>query len=83
MIRHMVISLFIVGSLLQASDLSYKSKDSLGAILSKKATQLSNDLYLNINFFTALALVDNRFEKEYSFHEATSQQPMLTLSYRF
>ncbi len=83
MIRYLLISLFVCGSLLQASDLSYQSKGSLGTILSKKATQLSNDFYLNINFFTALALVDNRFEKERSFHEVSSEQPMLTLSYRF
>ncbi len=83
MIRYILIGVFIFNSLLQANDLSYKSKGSLDTILSKKVTKLNSDLYLNINFLTALPLVDERFEKEYSFHENINEQPMLTLSYRF
>jgi hypothetical protein len=83
MIRYILISLFVFAPLVQANDLSYKTNEKLSTVLSKKVTQLSNDLYLNVNFSTALSLVDERFEKEYSFHEDVSEQPMLTLSYRF
>ena len=73
----------MLNALVQASDLSYTEADGLGTLLSKKETQLSKDLYLNVNLFTALSLVDDRFVEEYSVHEENTQQPMLTLSYRF
>ncbi len=83
MIKHILITLLMLSSLLQASNLSYTEKDTLGSLLSKKEAQLTKDLYLNVNLFTALSLVDDRFVEEYSFHEENTQQPMLTLSYRF
>jgi len=78
-----LLALSFVTQALEANNLSYKSENSLGSVLSKKDAQLSDDLYLNINFFTALSLVDDRFKKDYSFHEKSADQPMLTLSYRF
>lgn len=75
--------LLMLGSLAQASSLSYTEKDTLTALLSKKETRLSKDVFLNFNLFTALSLVDDRFVEEYSVHEDNTQQPMLTLSYRF
>ena len=83
MIKHLLIILFLLNSLVQASSLSYSEKDTLAVLLSKKETQLSKDMYLNVNLFTALSLVDDRFVEEYSMHEENTQQPMLTLSYRF
>ena len=83
MIKNILMILLMLGSLAQASSLSYTEKDTLAALLSKKETQLSKDMYLNVNLFTALSLVDDRFVEEYSFHEENTQQPMLTLSYRF
>lgn len=83
MIKYLLIILFMLNGLVQASSLSYTEKDTLSALLSKKEAQLSKDMYLNVNLFTALSLVDDRFVEEYSVHEENTQQPMLTLSYRF
>lgn len=83
MIKHLLIILFMLNSLAQAGSLSYTEKDTLTTLLSKKETQLSKDMYLNLNLFTALSLVDDRFVEEYSIHKENTQQPMLTLSYRF
>jgi hypothetical protein len=83
MIKNILLILFMLVSLAQASNLSYTEKDKLEALLSKKEAQLTKDVYLNVNLFTALSLVDDRFVEEYSVHEENTQQPMLTLSYRF
>ncbi len=83
MIKQIVSILLMFNIVAHANNLSYTEKDALGTLLSKKEAQLTKDLYLNVNLFTALSLVDERFVEEYSIHEENRQQAMLTLSYKF
>ncbi len=83
MMKSILMILLMLSPLLQAGNLSYTEKDALGTLLSKQEAQLAKNIYLNINLFTALSLVDDRFVEEYSVHAENSKQTMLTLSYRF
>ncbi len=83
MMNQILLILLMLNTLVQAENLSYTEKDTLDTLLSKKEMQIAEELYLDVNLFTALSLVDDRFVEEYSFHEKKTPQPMLTLSYRF
>ncbi len=82
--KFILMVLVLLSALLQASDLSYSEEESaFEALFNKKETQLVKDIYVNINLFTALTLVDNRLMQEYFSHKENQEQPILTLSYRF
>lgn len=86
MFKKMILALLLLNTIALASNetsLSYKKESPLSKFLSTKDTQLAENIYMNINLFTALALIDKGFGEEQSLQGSKPEQTLVTFSFKF
>ena len=76
-----ILTVLTLSSLLFASE-DFSLSDQESSSLTK-AIEVSENLYLNVNLFTALAMVDDSLLKEEPLQKTNPDQSLLTFSYQF
>ncbi len=74
-------NIFLLGS--DEMSLAYKEESNLEKLFSQKEAQISKSCYLDLNLYTAFIMVDETLHSELLLTELKSEQPLLTLSYKF